>query len=76
VKCAVGVVLGTGTISVRQCIALARNSIVRLDQSAGEDLQVLVGGTLIARGEVVIFEDSTAVRLTEIARSQAQGGSR
>ena len=68
VGCPVRVVLGTGTISVRQCVALDRNSVIRLAQAAGEDLQVLVGGVLVARGEVVIVEDSTGIRLTEIAR--------
>ena len=42
--------------------------MLRLRQSAGEDLQVLANGVLVARGEVVVVEDSTAVRVTEIAR--------
>jgi flagellar motor switch protein FliN/FliY len=65
----VSVVLGTGTISVRQCIGLERNSVVRLAEPAGEDLHVLVNGVAIARGEVVIVEDGTSIRLTEIARA-------
>jgi flagellar motor switch protein FliN/FliY len=69
VGCPISVVLGTGTISVRRCVALSRDSVLRLAQPAGEDLQVFVGGVLVARGEVVIVDDSTAVRLTEIARS-------
>lgn len=67
VPCPVSVVLGTGSISVRECLAMSAQSILRLRQSAGEDLQVLVNGVVVARGEVVIVEDSTAVRLTEIA---------
>jgi len=66
VTCPVSVILGTGVISVRACLALARNSVIRLRQSAGEDLQVFVGGVPVARGEVVIVEDSTAIRLTEM----------
>ena len=69
VRCPVNVVLGTGTITVRQCLALERSSVVRLQQSAGEDLTVIVRGIKIARGEVVVVEDSTSVRLTEICRS-------
>ena len=57
------------TISVRQCLALERTSIIRLDQSAGEDLMVIVKGIRLAKGEVVVVEDSTSVRLTEICKS-------
>jgi flagellar motor switch protein FliN len=66
VVCDVSVVLGTGTITVRRCLGFRKHSVVRLDQSAGEDLQVKVNGVAIARGEVVIVEDSTAIRVTEI----------
>jgi flagellar motor switch protein FliN len=64
--CSLTVILGTGTVSVRRCLGLQRNSVLRLEQSAGEDLQVKVNGVTIARGEVVIVEDSTAIRITEI----------
>jgi flagellar motor switch protein FliN len=66
IVCDVWVLLGTGTVSVRRCLGLQRQSVLRLGQSAGEDLQVLVNGSLVARGEVVIVEDSTAVRITDI----------
>jgi flagellar motor switch protein FliN/FliY len=72
VRCRLSVVLGTGTISVRDCLGLTRSSVIRLEQSAGEDLQVAVSGIELARGEVVIIDDSTALRLTEISR--APGG--
>jgi flagellar motor switch protein FliN/FliY len=68
VACPVSVVLGTGSISVRECIALDRNSVVRLVQPAGEDLQVFAGGVPIARGEVVVLDEGTAVRLTEVLK--------
>lgn len=71
VPCPVNVLLGTGVMSVRQCLALDRNSIVELSQSAGEDLQLVVNGVLLARGEVVIIEDSAALRITEIAAPAA-----
>jgi flagellar motor switch protein FliN len=64
--CNLTVILGTGAVTVRRCLALQRNSVLRLEQSAGEDLQVKVNGVTIARGEVVIVEDSTAIRVTEI----------
>jgi flagellar motor switch protein FliN/FliY len=67
VVCPTNVMLGTGTITVRQCLALDRNSLVELEQSAGEDLQLSVNGVLLARGEIVIIEDSAGLRITEIA---------
>jgi flagellar motor switch protein FliN/FliY len=66
VVCDVWVLLGTGAVTVRRCLALQRQSVLRLNQSAGEDLQIFVNGGLVARGEVVIVEDSTAIRITDI----------
>jgi flagellar motor switch protein FliN/FliY len=66
VMCSVDVQLGSATISVRECLHLKRHSIIRLDQSAGSDMQVVINGVPVANGEVVIIDDSTAVRLTEI----------
>jgi flagellar motor switch protein FliN/FliY len=66
VTCSVDVWLGTATISVRECLHMKRHSVIRLRQSAGSDMQVAVNGVPVANGEVVIIDDSTAVRLTEI----------
>jgi flagellar motor switch protein FliN/FliY len=66
VSCSVDVWLGTATISVRECLHMKRHSIIRLEQSAGSDMQVVINGVPVAQGEVVIIDDSTAVRLTEI----------
>ena len=66
VVCQVNVVLGSSTLSVRECLRLRRNSIIRLAETAGEDMQVVVNGIAIAAGEVVIIDDSTAIRLTDI----------
>jgi flagellar motor switch protein FliN/FliY len=66
VACRVDVVLGTASMSVRQCLSLNRESVIRLTQSAGNDLQVVVNGVPVALGEVVIIDNSTAVRITDI----------
>jgi flagellar motor switch protein FliN/FliY len=66
VTCSVDVWLGTARISVRDCLHMKRNTVIRLEQSAGSDMQVVVNGVPIANGEVVIIDDSTAVRVTEI----------
>ena len=66
VACQVDVVLGTASLTVRQCLSLQRDSVIRLTQSAGSDLQVVVNGVGLALGEVVIIDSSTAVRVTDI----------
>jgi flagellar motor switch protein FliN len=66
VVCDVSVVLGTGRMSVRQCLYLTPQTVVPLDQPAGSDLRVLVNGVAIATGEVVILDESTAVRLNHV----------
>lgn len=66
VVCTVEVILGWGRLTVRDCLQLARDSVVRLAQSAGADLQVAVNGVPVAQGEVVIVEDSTAIRVTGV----------
>jgi flagellar motor switch protein FliN len=67
VTCPVEVVLGTGKLSLRRCIGLERGSVVRLNQSAGEDLYVAVKGVRIAQAEVVIIDETIAVRVTHMA---------
>jgi flagellar motor switch protein FliN len=74
VTCDVAVVLGTGRMSVRQCLYLAPQVVVALDQPAGVDLQVMVNGVPVATGEVVIVDDSTAIRLNHVlAPPHAEG---
>jgi flagellar motor switch/type III secretory pathway protein FliN len=67
VVCPIQVLLGTGLITVRQVLSLERHSILTLLQSAGEDLRLAANGIVLAKGEVVIVDDSTALRITEIA---------
>ncbi|HLG55865.1 MAG TPA: FliM/FliN family flagellar motor C-terminal domain-containing protein [Vicinamibacterales bacterium] len=66
VVCHVDVLLGTATVSVRDCLHWKKNSIIRLREVAGSDMQVTINGVPVATGEVVIIDDSTAVRVTEI----------
>jgi flagellar motor switch/type III secretory pathway protein FliN len=67
VVCPVEVLLGTGSLSLRQCLGLERGSVVRLQQSAGEDLVVSVRGVSIGLAEVVIIDETIAVRVTHLA---------
>jgi flagellar motor switch protein FliN/FliY len=66
VTCEVAVVLGTGRMSVRECLYLTAKTVIPLEQLAGSDLHVRVNGVLIAHGEVAIVDDSTNIRLTSI----------
>ena len=74
VVCLVDVFLGTGSITVRDCLKLTRLSVIRLDQIAGADLDVRVHGVSIAVGEAVIVDESTAVRITAVAPPAGSGG--
>jgi flagellar motor switch/type III secretory pathway protein FliN len=66
VDCPVEIVLGTGRISVRECLALTPTTIVRLVEAAGEDVQLMVGSVPVARGEVVVDDERAVVRVTEV----------
>ena len=66
VKCLVEFILGTGTITIRECLRLAPQSILRLNQSAGSDLTVRVHNVTLAIGEVVIADQTTALRISRV----------
>lgn len=58
--------MGRTKISIRNLLQLAHGSVVELDGLAGEPMDVLVNGTLIAQGEVVVVNDKFGIRLTDI----------
>ncbi len=58
--------MGRTRISIRNLLQLAHGSVVELDGMAGEPMDVLVNGTLIAQGEVVVVNDKFGIRLTDI----------
>jgi flagellar motor switch protein FliN/FliY len=58
--------LGRTKITIRNLLQLAHGSVVELDAMAGEPMDVLVNGTLIAQGEVVVVNDKFGIRLTDI----------
>jgi flagellar motor switch protein FliN/FliY len=58
--------LGRTKIQIRELLHLAQGSVVDLDRLAGEPMDVLVNGFLIARGEVVLVNDKFGIRLTDI----------
>ena len=58
--------LGRTKIPIRHILQLAQGSVVELDGMAGEPMDVLVNGCLIAQGEVVVINDKFGIRLTDI----------
>ncbi|WP_176099596.1 flagellar motor switch protein FliN [Burkholderia cepacia] len=58
--------LGRTKIAIRNLLQLAQGSVVELDGMAGEPMDVLVNGCLIAQGEVVVVNDKFGIRLTDI----------
>ncbi len=58
--------VGRSNISIRNLLQLNQGSVVELDRVAGEALDVLVNGTLIAHGEVVVVNDKFGIRLTDV----------
>ncbi|MGR8952977.1 MAG: flagellar motor switch protein FliN [Gammaproteobacteria bacterium] len=57
---------GRTQISIRNLLKLNQGSIVELDRSVGEPLDILVNGTLVARGEVVVTNEKFGIRLTDV----------
>ncbi|KTC99440.1 flagellar motor switch protein FliN [Legionella erythra] len=62
----VTVEIGRTKMTIRNLLQLNQGGIVALDRLAGEPLDVLVNGTLVAHGEVVVVNDKFGVRLTDI----------
>ncbi len=58
--------VGNTQISIRDLLQLGQGSVIELDRLAGEPLDVLVNGTLIAHGEVVVVNDKFGIRMTDV----------
>ncbi len=58
--------IGRTQINIRNLLQLNQGSVVELDRLAGEPMDVLVNGTLVAHGEVVVVNDKFGIRLTDV----------
>ncbi len=58
--------IGRTKISIRNLLQLNQGSVVELDRMAGEPMDVLVNGTLVAHGEVVVVNEKFGIRLTDV----------
>lgn len=62
--------VGQTSISIRNLLQLTQGSVIELDRLAGEPLDVLVNGTLIAHGEVVVVNEKFGIRMTDVISPQ------
>ena len=58
--------VGNTKIAIRNLLQLTQGSVIELDRLAGEPLDVLVNGTLIAHGEVVVVNEKFGIRMTDV----------
>jgi flagellar motor switch protein FliN/FliY len=65
--------LGRTRMTVRDLLSLTPGAVVELDRAAGSPVDVLVNGTLIARGEVVVIDEEFGIRISEIIGTRALG---
>ncbi len=70
VKVNLALEVGRANLSLRDLLELNQGSIVELDRQAGEPLDVLVNGTLVAHGEVVMVDDKFGVYLTDVVDTE------
>jgi flagellar motor switch protein FliN/FliY len=61
----VEVELDRKTVTIKDLLDLEAGSILKMTRSAGENIDILVGGSLVAFGEIVLVEDLVAVRITD-----------
>jgi len=63
----VEVELGRRIMTIAQILQLGPDSVVRMGRSAGDNIDILIGGALIGYGEIVIIEDAVGVRITDFS---------
>jgi flagellar motor switch protein FliN/FliY len=61
----VEVELDRKVMSIAQILQLEEDSVIRMSRSAGDNIDILIGGTLVGYGEIVIIEDAVGVRITD-----------
>jgi flagellar motor switch protein FliN/FliY len=66
----VEVELGRRVMTIAQILELGPESVIRMARSAGDNIDILVGKTLIGYGEIVIIEDTVGVRITDFSQEE------
>ncbi len=65
VPIAIDVELARKAMSVADILALEKGSVIKMNRSAGDNIDIMVGGAQIASGEIVIIEEAVGVRITD-----------
>lgn len=63
-------VLGSATLTVDELLGLAAGSVIEVDRRVGDPIDLIVGGRLLARGELVLIDGALGLTLTEIVRRE------
>lgn len=66
VSVTVSIEVGRARMSINDLLKLSQGAVIELDRMAGEPLDVLVNGTLVARGEIVVVKEKFGIMLTEV----------
>jgi flagellar motor switch protein FliN/FliY len=61
----VDVELDRKTMSVREILSLDKGSVIKMVRSAGENIDIYIGGAMLGSGEIVIIEETVGVRITD-----------
>lgn len=59
--------LGRRVMTIAQLLEITQGTVIRIARSAGDNIDILVGGTLIGYGEIVIIDDTVGVRITDFS---------
>jgi flagellar motor switch protein FliN/FliY len=63
-------ILGQAAMPVSQLLRMGRGAVVELNSRVGDQVQIMVNHTLIARGEIVVVHDRIAIEITEVVRRE------
>jgi flagellar motor switch protein FliN/FliY len=66
----VEVELGRRIMTIGEILELGKESVIRIARSAGDNIDILVGQTMIGSGEIVIIEDTVGVRITDFSQEE------
>ncbi len=66
----VEVELGRKIMTIAEILTLDADSIIRMPRSAGENIDIFIGGSLVGYGEIVIIEDAVGVRITDFNQEE------
>jgi flagellar motor switch protein FliN/FliY len=67
---AVDVELDRRIMTMRQILELEAGSVIKMTRSAGENIDLLIGGALVGFGEIVIIEDTVGIRITDFCSEE------